>query len=75
MIVDFYKFFKESWACAIYHDRFNKLQELNQTVLFSDDQEEGSNLLKTISEKIIKNNHKRVSTKPFVCVCVSDNNK
>lgn len=62
MIDDFYKFFKESWACAIYHDRFNKLQELNQRVLISDDKEEELNLLEIISEKIIKNNHKRVST-------------
>lgn len=68
MINDFYKFFQESWACAIYHDRFDKLQELNQRDLLSDDQEEDLNLLQIISEKIIKNNHKRVSFISFIDV-------
>lgn len=68
MITDFYKFFQESWACAIYHDRFDKLQELNQRDLLRDDQGEDLNLLKIISEKIIENNHKRVSIKFLWCL-------
>lgn len=55
-----YEFFDRSWACALYHDRFELLDEANGEVLklknFS-----GYAIIEDIAKKIQDNNYEKVS--------------
>lgn len=55
-----YEFFDRNWACALYHDRFELLDEANTEVLKLKNISEYA-MMDDISQKVQNNNYQKVS--------------
>ncbi|XP_043269314.1 cilia- and flagella-associated protein 61 [Venturia canescens] len=61
LIIDFFAYFAEPWAAALFHDRFDALRLENRAILLSEAGMQSSSLIEDIMNVCMKSNWKELS--------------